>query len=55
MVNAFKFSTLSAAEECHYNMTEYSKHTIVLGDDGKFWIVTNKEASRLIKQGYEFA
>lgn len=26
---------------------------IVLGDDGKYWVVTPKEAARLERQGYE--
>lgn len=51
----FKFSDYNRAKEFHYQMNEYSKHTIVLGDNNKFWIVTNRHASILVKQGYELA
>ena len=51
----FKFTDYNLAKEFHYQMNEYSKHTIIMGDDNKFWIVTNKKASELVKQGYELA
>ncbi len=41
----FRFSDHNRAKEFHYHMIEYSKHTFVLGDDSKFWIVTNRQAS----------
>ena len=30
-------------------------YTIVLGDDERFWVVTNREASILLRAGYELA
>jgi len=54
-MTAFKFTTLSNAREFRYKMNQYSKFSIVLGDNELFWIVTNKEASKLVKAGYEMA
>jgi hypothetical protein len=30
-------------------------HFIMLGDDGRFWVVTPADASRLERAGYEYA
>jgi hypothetical protein len=54
-MNAIKFNNISTAKGFHYCMNEYSKHTIIMGDDGLFWIVTNRQASALVKAGYEIA
>jgi hypothetical protein len=29
--------------------------TVILGDDGKFWVVTVAEGERLHRQGYSYA
>jgi hypothetical protein len=50
-----KFNNLSTAISYKERCIEPSKWTIVLGDDELFWLVTNKEASTLIKFGYEIA
>lgn len=50
-----KFNTLGAAERFHQNMPTFSKYSIMLGDNDLFWIVTNREASILMKAGYELA
>ena len=47
-----KFSTAAAAQEYIYHAAAPSKWTMVLGDDGKIWVVTNREASILKKAGY---
>lgn len=49
----YKFSQLSNARQFVMNSINWAKWSIVLGCDGLFWVVTNREASRLIKNGYE--
>lgn len=53
--SCFKFNTLEVAERFHQNMVDYGKHAIILGDDNRFWIVTNRQALKLLKIGYELA
>lgn len=50
--NLSRFSTAAAAQEYIYHAAAPSKWTMVLGDDGKIWVVTNREASILKKTGY---
>lgn len=49
----FKYSNLESAKEAAYRLVNFSKHSIVKGDDGYFWITTNRTASRLEKEGFE--
>lgn len=49
----FKYSTFEGAKEASYRMANYSKFSIVKGDDRRFWIVTNRVASMLEKEGFE--
>lgn len=51
----FKFNTIEAAERFHMNMDDYSKYTIMLGDNELYWLVTNRDAVLLMKMGYEMA
>lgn len=46
-----KFRTLNAAMNFHYGMTQFSKHCIVDCLDNYFTILTNKEASKVVKEG----
>lgn len=32
-----------------------SRHWVVLGDDGLYWVVSGREKSRLQKKGYQLA
>lgn len=50
-----KFNNISTAISYRDHCNEPAKWTIILGDDELFWLVTNREASRLMKQGYELA
>lgn len=47
-----RFSTAAAAQEYIYRAAAPSKWTMVLGDDEKIWVVTNREASILQRTGY---
>ena len=48
-----KFNSLSLARSFS-NRTKKAS-AIILGDDGKFWVVTLAEMERLLAQGYELA
>jgi hypothetical protein len=48
-----RYSTPGQARTAVYNWNNPSKYSLILGDDGKVWVTTNKEASRLVKAGYE--
>lgn len=46
-------SSLSAA---HANAARCLKtHVVILGDNGKYWVVSLSDAQRLQKHGYEIA
>jgi hypothetical protein len=48
-----KFSTYALADSFRNRCIKMM--LIVLGDDGKFWVVTPAEGERLIANGYEYA
>jgi hypothetical protein len=48
-----KFTTLSNAKNFINRCVKPGKWSIIMGDDMKYWIVTNREAARLVKLGYE--
>lgn len=48
-----KFTYLKIAKAFINHCTHPGKWSIVLGDDMKYWVVTNRQASKLVKQGYE--
>lgn len=50
-----KFNNLSTALSYRDHCVSPSMWSIIMGDDELFWFVTNREASRLMKQGYELA
>ena len=49
----YKFHELETAKRFAYRCEKIMM--IVLGDDGLYWVTTGKEASRLVKAGYEYA
>jgi len=51
--NMSKFNTLHAAESYRLRCVSPSKWALINGCDGLIWLVSNREASRLVKQGYE--
>ncbi|MCA6513905.1 MAG: hypothetical protein IM569_13705 [Chitinophagaceae bacterium] len=50
---ASKYFSLSLALSSLTHCIQPAKWSIVLGDDNRFWVVTNREASILMKAGYE--
>ena len=50
--NSFKYYNYGFALAMSYS---WAAGTIVLGDDGRFWVCTRREASILMKSGYELA
>ena len=50
-----KFNNLSTALNFRTHCISPSKWSIIMGGDNLYWFVTNKEASKLVKQGYEIA
>lgn len=48
-----KFYHLGNAIAFIAHCIQTGKWSIVMGDDEKFWVVTNREASELQKLGYE--
>ncbi|MCX8016971.1 MAG: hypothetical protein N2690_03565 [Rhodocyclaceae bacterium] len=52
---AAKFTNLAAAKRWRDNRIDM-RPTIILGDDGRFWVpATNRDAGILMKAGYEAA
>ena len=49
----FKFNTLINAKDFADKATKTLM--IVLGDDNKYWVVSFKDALKLVKAGYELA
>jgi len=49
----YKFSTYTLADSFRNRCEKMMM--IVLGDDGKFWVVTPAQAEKLVAQGYEYA
>lgn len=47
-----KYTSLQTAKSSIENMINPGKWSIILGDDMKYWVVTNRDASNLMKQGY---
>ncbi|MEZ0611918.1 hypothetical protein ACAW74_25625 [Fibrella sp. WM1] len=50
-----EFSSPAAAQTYIYGCHQPSKWATVLGDNGKFWVLSNRDASILHKAGYEYA
>jgi len=50
-----KFNTLASALNFRNHSITPSKWTIIMGSDFLYWFVTNREASILVKQGFEIA
>ena len=48
-----KLSKLESAKRWADNCIK--AHMVILGDDGKYWVVSFADAQRLVKQGYELA
>jgi hypothetical protein len=48
-----KFNSLALAEQCCEHTVKMS--AIILGDDGKYWVVNMREFGRLLKAGYSRA
>lgn len=53
--SATRFTTPGNARYHINNRESPSKWSIILGDDGYLWVVTNRQASILVKHGYELA
>lgn len=49
----FKFNTPQRASNFLVKMENPGRYSLILGDDNLVWVVTNREAGRLISQGYE--
>lgn len=50
-----EFSNQTTATNYIARCASPSKWATVLGDNGKFWVLSNRDASVLVKAGYEFA
>lgn len=50
-----KYNTLESAKSARLRTALPSKWSIILGDNNLFWVVTNREADYLTKNGYELA
>jgi len=50
-----KYNNLTTAESALLRCVTPSKFKIILGSDGLFWIVSNKDAAALIRKGFETA
>jgi len=46
-----KFTSHTLAQNFQNRATKTM--VIILGDDGKFWVCTGREAAKLIKNGYQ--
>ena len=53
--NSEKFSVAYLQNMINNTYVKPQNYTIMLGDCPHFWIVTNREASILVKEGYERA
>lgn len=51
--NRIEFTTLAGAN--HYAENCIKIHMVVLGDNGKYWVMLPKFSERLVKSGYEYA
>jgi hypothetical protein len=49
----YRFLTLEHAR--HFAQLWSASSVVILGDCHEFWVVSNADASKLIKQGYEEA
>jgi len=52
---AAKFTRLWIAMQYAFAYSANVRRRVMLGDDGRFWVVTPADASRLEKAGYEYA
>ncbi|WP_448961722.1 hypothetical protein [Larkinella arboricola] len=50
-----EFSQLSTAMGYIERCISPSKWAIVLGENGRFWVLSNRDASVLVKAGFEYA
>jgi hypothetical protein len=50
MRNVWRFRTMDAATAC---WSRKQGRMIVLGDDGRYWVASNRYALWLINRGYE--
>ena len=50
-----EFTSLATAISYRERSPEYAKLSIIMGDNGRFWLLTNRLASILINSGYELA
>jgi hypothetical protein len=50
-----EYSTIALAAGYIERCVTPSKWAIVLGSNGNFWVLSNRDASILVKAGFEFA
>ncbi|MBD2700175.1 hypothetical protein IC229_05980 [Spirosoma sp. BT702] len=50
-----EYSQISLANSYISRCDSPSKWAIVLGDNGRFWVLSNRDASILVKAGFEYA
>lgn len=50
-----EYSTIALAAGYIERCVSPSKWAIVLGDNNRFWVLSNRDASILVKAGFEFA
>lgn len=48
-----KFTNYATAQS--FSSRTIKASAVMLGDDGKFWVVTLAQMEKLLKQGYELA
>lgn len=53
--NRAEFTHLQQASDYRDRCNNSGKYAIILGDNMKYWILTNREASVLVKAGFELA
>lgn len=51
--NRIEFNELAVANRFADNCNKI--HMVVLGDNGKYWVMLPKFSERLVKSGYEYA
>lgn len=50
-----EFSNLGQATDYRYNCHDHAKWSIIMGDNDRFWVLSNRDASILVSAGYEYA
>lgn len=53
MTQVMKFNTLATANQFAAGCIK--PHFVLLGDDGLFWVTSGRWASKLAKEGYQYA